>query len=96
MDLQIFVSSAYSAMCVSVLMPSCKSFMNRTKSKGPKMDPWGTPDRTGFEEDFVHVRRDTSLKISAVYHLYIYKLYIFNLSRINTRLTESKNLEKSN
>ena len=45
------MSSAYSAMCVSVLMPSCKSFMNRTKSKGPKMDPWGTPDRTGFEED---------------------------------------------
>ena len=43
--------SAYSAMCVSVLMPSCKSFMNKTKSKGPKMDPWGTPDRTGFEED---------------------------------------------
>ena len=38
-------------MCVSVLMPSCKSFMNKTKSKGPKMDPWGTPDRTGFEED---------------------------------------------
>ena len=39
------------AMCVSVQMPSCKSFMNRTKSKGPKMDPWGTPDRTGFAED---------------------------------------------
>ena len=32
-------------MCVSVLMPSCKSFMNKTKSMGPKMDPWGTPDR---------------------------------------------------
>ena len=36
------MSSAYSAMCVSVLMPSCKSFMNRTKSKGPKMDPFRT------------------------------------------------------
>ena len=50
-DRQSFVSSAYSAMCVSVLMPSCKSFMNKTKSMGPKMDPWGTPDRTGFKED---------------------------------------------
>ena len=38
-------------MWVSVLMPSCKSFINRTNSKGPKMDPWGTPDRTDFEED---------------------------------------------
>ena len=25
--------------------------MNKTTGKGPKMDPWGTPDRTGFEED---------------------------------------------
>ena len=34
-------------------MPSCKSFINRTNIKGPKMDPWGTPDRTGFEEDLL-------------------------------------------
>ena len=53
-DRQIFVSSAYSAMCVSVLIPSCKSFINRTNSKGPKMDPWGTPDTTGLEEDLNH------------------------------------------
>ena len=32
-------------------MSLCKSFINRTNSKGPKMDPWGTPDRTGFEEE---------------------------------------------
>ena len=62
-------------MCVSVLIPSCKSFINRTNSKGPKMDPWGTPDRTGAASrktqrhlilHFVHVRRDSPLKTLAV------------------------------
>ena len=38
-------------MCVSVLIPWYKSLIKITKSKGPKMNPWGTPDRTGFAKD---------------------------------------------
>ena len=35
-DHHIFVSSAYRAMCVPVLMPWCRSFMKRPMSEGPK------------------------------------------------------------
>ena len=27
--------------------------MKRTKRIGPKMDPWGTPDRTGLEDELM-------------------------------------------
>ena len=27
--------------------------MKRTKRIGPNMDPWVTPDRTGFEDDLM-------------------------------------------
>ena len=45
--LQIFVSSVYIIMFVPVLKSKKISFKNKTKSVGPSIDPWGTPDRTG-------------------------------------------------
>ena len=51
-------------MRVSVLMPWCKSFMKRTKSIGPKMDPWGTSDRTGFAGDLTPSNTLTNLKFN--------------------------------
>ena len=48
---QIVVSSAYKAICVPSLTQSVMSLMNNTKKRGPSMEPWVTPDVTGFKED---------------------------------------------
>ena len=45
--LHILVSSAYSAKFVPGLMQDRISFMNKTKRRGPSMEPWGTPELTG-------------------------------------------------
>ena len=52
--------------------------MKRTKRIGPNIDPWGTPDRTGLEDDLmpsnylrlrcVLFHRGSSLRISINYH----------------------------
>ena len=44
-------SSAYKAIFVPSLTHAVISFMNRTKKRGPSMEPWGNPDVTGFKED---------------------------------------------
>ena len=45
----ILVSSAYRAMSDN---PEGKSLMNKTKSRGPRVAPWGTPEFTlRVEED---------------------------------------------
>ena len=48
---QILVSSAYKTIFVPSLTQSVISLMNNTKKRGPIMEPWGTPDVTGFKED---------------------------------------------
>ena len=45
--LQIFVSSAYNAIFVSLDTHLNISLINRTNKRGPKIEPWGTPDLTG-------------------------------------------------
>ena len=50
---QIFVSSAlYKARFVFGSSPSGRSLINNTNSIGPNIDPCGTPDSTGFTEDY--------------------------------------------
>ena len=38
---------------VSELTHSGKSLIKSTNNKGPSIEPCGTPDKTGFELDFV-------------------------------------------
>ena len=33
-------------MLVDSSIPTYMSFMNSTNNNGPKMEPWGTPDKT--------------------------------------------------
>ena len=76
-------------MCIGTIMPSCKSFMNKTKSMDPKMDPWGTPDRTGFTEDLT----PSNTTLCSRSQSYFFKNFsslpsieyeFFNLSRIKS------------
>ena len=41
-----------------------KSFMYIREKSGPKIDPWGTPARTGDKEDAWHVKEHVD-----IYHL---------------------------
>ena len=57
---QIFVSSAYKAMFVSLSILRGKSLMNNANRIGPKIEPRGTPERTYFmeEQQFSMLKRD--------------------------------------
>ena len=44
---EIFVSSAKRQIFVPVLIPELISLINRRNSKGPSIDPCGTPELTG-------------------------------------------------
>jgi hypothetical protein len=40
------VPSAYSEIFVSGETTECTSLINKTNNRGPRIEPWGTPDRT--------------------------------------------------
>jgi hypothetical protein len=50
--LDILLSSAYSAICDGFVIWLGMSLINIVKTKGSKMEPWGTPGVTNNQSDF--------------------------------------------